>query len=75
MVKFKKLGLPVQGQQFPVNYVDVRAIPGTDQTVMVTPTFSKARSSGGVSVVGANGAVLRSIELPDMSPFVVIVRP
>lgn len=75
MIKFSELGLPVAWKQFPVNYVDVAPIPGTDETVMVTPTFSEERKSGGVSVVGPDGEVLRTVELADMSPFVVIVRP
>ncbi len=75
MIKFSELGLPVAWKSFPVNYVDVAPIPGTDETVMVTPTFSEERKSGGVSVVGPDGRVLRSVELPDMSPFVVVVRP
>lgn len=75
MIKFSELGLPVAWKSFPVNYVGVAAIPGTEETVMVTPTFSEERKSGGVSVVGPDGQVLRTVELADMSPFVVIVRP
>ena len=75
VVKFNDLGLPVAWKRFPVNYVDVAPIPGTDETVMVTPTFSEERRSGGLSVVGPDGKVLRTVELADMSPFVVVVRP
>jgi sugar lactone lactonase YvrE len=75
VVKFNRIGLPVAWKRFGVNYVDVQPIPGSDETVMVTPTFSSTRGSGGVSVIAADGTVLRSIELPDMSPFVVAVRP
>ncbi len=74
-VKFDRIGLPVSWKRFGVNYVDVQPIPGADSTVMVTPTFSEKRGSGGVSVVDADGHVLRTVELPDMSPFVVAVRP
>jgi DNA-binding beta-propeller fold protein YncE len=75
VVKFNELGLPVEWKQFPVNYVDVKAIPGSDSTVMVTPTFSNERGTGGLSVIGADGAVVRTLELADISPFIVIVRP
>lgn len=75
VVKFNRIGLPVAWKRFGVNYVDVQPIPGGDETVMVTPTFSSARGSGGVSVVSADGTVLRTVELADMSPFVVAVRP
>ena len=75
VIKFSELGLPVEWKQFPVNYVDVAPIPGTDETVMVTPTLSEERKSGGLSVVGPGGEILRTVELSDMSPFVVIVRP
>lgn len=74
IVKFDRIGLPVKAQIFPVNYVDVEALPG-DEAVVVTPTFSEARGSGGVSVLDTDGTVLRTVELPDMSPFVVAVRP
>jgi DNA-binding beta-propeller fold protein YncE len=75
VVKYNDLGLPVAWKQFPVNYVDVAPIPGSDETVMVTPTFSEERKSGGLSVIGPDGQVLRTVELADMSPFVVVVRP
>ncbi len=75
MVKFDGRGLPVAWQSFPANYVDVQALPGSDEAVVVTPTFSKENGSGGVGVLAANGELLRSVELSDMSPFVVAVRP
>lgn len=75
VVKFDRVGLPVAWKRFPANYVDVEPIPGLDQTVMVTPTFSEKRGSGGVAIVDADGTVLRTVELPDMSPFVVAVQP
>ena len=75
MVKFNGLGLPVAWQAFPMNFVDVQSIAGTDTTVVVTPTFSAKNSSGGVGILAANGELLRSVELPDMSPFLVAVRP
>ncbi len=75
MIKFDGRGLPVSWKAFPANYVDVQGLPGTDHAVVATPTFSKARKSGGLAVLDANGEVLRSVELPDMSPFVVAVRP
>ena len=58
-----------------VNYVDIEAVPTSGVSVAVAPVFSEANKSGGVSVLSANGKVLRSIELPDMSPFLVVVRP
>jgi hypothetical protein len=75
IVKFGGLGLPVAWQKYPVNYVDVEAIPGTDESVLVAPIFSKARKSGAVSIIDARGKVVRTVELPDMSPFFVAVRP
>lgn len=75
MVKFDGRGLPVSWQTFPANYVDVQGLPGSDEAVVVTPTFSKTSGSGGVGVLSATGELLRSVELPDMSPFVVAVRP
>ena len=75
VVKFSDSGLPLAWQKLPVNYVDVAPVPGAAETVMVAPTFSSKRRSGGVSVVDAQGNVLRSVELPDMSPFHVAVSP
>lgn len=75
LVKYNEAGLPVQWQGYPVNYVDIQGLPGQDLTVAVTPTFSKARGSGGLAVLDKKGEVVRSVELPDMSPFVVAVRP
>ena len=75
VVRFSDAGLPLAWQKLPINYVDVAPVPGTAETVMVAPTFSSKRGSGGVSVVDAAGNVLRSVELPDMSPFHVAVSP
>ena len=75
VVKFTAAGLPTAWQQMAVNYVDIAPLPGTAETVMVAPTFSSKRGSGGVSVVDEKGNVLRTIELPDMSPFHVAVSP
>ncbi len=75
VVKFSSNGLPLAWQQMAVNYVDIAPLPGSDETVMVAPTFSSKRRSGGVSVVDANGKVLRTVELPDMSPFHVAIAP
>lgn len=76
LVKFDaKNALPLAWQAFPVNWVDVQGVPGTEQTVAVTPTLSKARGTGGISVLDKRGEVLRTVELPDMSPFLVAVRP
>ena len=58
-----------------VNYVDIEQVPATSQSVAVSPVFSERNKSGGVSVLSKNGEVVRSIELPDMSPFFVAVRP
>ena len=75
VVKFTATGLPLAWQQMAVNYVDIAPVPSTDETVMVAPTFSSKNRSGGVSVVDAAGNVLRTVELPDMSPFHVAVSP
>ena len=75
VVKFTGAGEPVSWAETTLNYVDVAPVPGTAQTVMVAPTFSSARRSGGVSLLDGNGSVVRSVELPDMSPFHVAVSP
>ncbi len=75
VVKFSAAGLPVNWQRLAVNYVDIAPLPGTDETVMVAPTFSSKNGSGGVSVVDAKGFVVRTVELPDMSPFHVAIAP
>ncbi len=75
MVKFDGRGLPVSWQSFSANYVDVQGLPGSDEAVVVTPTFNKANGTGAVGVLAANGELLRTVELTDMSPFVVAVRP
>jgi DNA-binding beta-propeller fold protein YncE len=75
VVKFSTAGLPLAWQQMTVNYVDIAPLPNSDETVMVAPTFSSKRRSGGVSVVDASGNVLRTVELPDMSPFHVAIAP
>jgi hypothetical protein len=59
----------------PINYVDIEPVPGRSDSVVVAPVFSEANKSGGLSVLSATGEVLRSIELLDMSPFFVAVRP
>jgi len=74
IVKFDRIGLPVKAQVFPVNYVDVEPLRG-DEAVVITPTFSERSGTGGVSLLDGDGSVLRTIELPDMSPFVVSARP
>jgi DNA-binding beta-propeller fold protein YncE len=75
VVKFSDAGLPLSWQKLAVNYVDVAPVPGASETVMVAPTFSSKRRSGGVSLIDAEGNVVRSVELPDMSPFHVAVSP
>ncbi|MCO4770874.1 MAG: hypothetical protein KDA24_12650 [Deltaproteobacteria bacterium] len=75
VVKFTATGLPLSWQRQAVNYVDIAPLPGTDETVMVAPTFSSKNRSGGVSIVDSAGNVVRSVELPDMSPFHVAVAP
>jgi len=75
IVKFNGLGLPIAWERMPLNYVDIEPIPGTDENVLVAPIFSKANKSGGVAIQGGNGEVLRTVELPDMSPYFVAVRP
>ena len=75
MVKFRKSGIPVEWQRYAANYVDIEAVSGTGQTVMVTPTFSEKNRSGGLSVIDEQGNIVRSVELPDMSPYVVVVSP
>jgi DNA-binding beta-propeller fold protein YncE len=75
VVKFSAAGLPLAWQQMAVNYVDIAPVPSTSETVMVAPTFSSKNRSGGVSIVDAAGNVLRTVELPDMSPFHVAVSP
>ncbi len=75
MVKFGGHGFPVAWKKYPVNFVDVAAVRGDDRSVMVTPTYSKANKSGGVSLVDGTGQVVRTVELTDMSPFLVVVQP
>jgi len=76
MVKFgKEHSLPIAWQAFPVNFVDVQGLPASDEMVVVTPTFSSANKSGGVALLNGKGEIVRSVELPDCSPFVVVVRP
>lgn len=75
VVKFTATGLPLAWQRQAVNYVDIAPVPGSDHTVMVAPTFSSKRRSGGVSIVDSQGNVVRTVELPDMSPFHVAIAP
>ncbi|MBJ96283.1 MAG: hypothetical protein CMP23_17615 [Rickettsiales bacterium] len=58
-----------------VIFIDVAAVPQSELKVAVAPVFSKRNKSGGVAVLAADGGVLRTVELPDMSPFYVAVRP
>ena len=58
-----------------VNYVDIEAVPANSTSVAVAPVFSEQNKSGGVSILSERGEVVRSIELSDMSPFFVAVRP
>ncbi len=75
MVKFGGHGFPVAWKKYPVNFVDVAAVQGDDRSVMVTPTWNKKNKSGGVSLVDGSGEVVRTVELLDMSPFLVVVQP
>jgi|GEM_PF-1906995 len=70
-----KQGSPQKWTPHAVNYVDIEPVPASVDSVAVAPVFSERNKSGGVSVISAKGEVLRSIELPDMSPFFVAVRP
>ncbi len=74
-VKFNGHGLPIAWQRHEHNFVDLKPVPGTDHWVSVTPTLSEQRGSGGVAILDEAGAVLRTVELQDMSPFRVAVRP
>jgi len=74
MVKYDSTTrLPVSWQGYPVNYVDVEPLPGSDNAVMIAPTFTK--ESGGVAIIDPSGAIVSSIELSDMSPFVMVLAP
>ena len=75
MVKFGGHGFPIAWKKYPMNFVDVAAVKGDGRTVMVTPTFSKTNKSGGVALVGESGEVEKTVELMDMSPFLVVVQP
>jgi len=75
LCRWSKPGKEQVWRSLPVNYVDVEAVPGSSDSVVVAPVFSETNRSGGVSVLSASGEVLRSIELLDMSPFFVAVRP
>jgi DNA-binding beta-propeller fold protein YncE len=75
MVKFGGHGFPVAWKKYPVNFVDVAPVRGSENSVMVTPTFSKKNKSGGVALVNGSGEVVRTVELMDMSPFLVVVQP
>ncbi len=58
-----------------VNYVDIEPVPASSHSVAVAPVFSEKNKSGGVSILSERGEIVRSIELSDMSPFFVAVRP
>jgi len=74
MVKYNSATrLPVAWQGYPVNYVDVEPLRGSDNAVMIAPTFSK--ESGGVAIISPAGEVVSAIELPNMSPFVMVLAP
>jgi hypothetical protein len=70
-----KEGSPQRWTPQAVNYVDIEPVPSSANSVAVAPVFSELNKSGGLSVISAKGEVVRSIELPDMSPFFVAVRP
>jgi len=74
MVKFDSgTRLPVSWKAYPVNYVDVEPLPGSDHSVMIAPTF--VQKSGGIAVIDGSGAIVTAVELSDMSPFVVVLAP
>lgn len=74
MVKYDSATrLPVAWQGYPVNYVDVEPLRGSDNAVMIAPTFSN--ENGGVAIISPAGEVISAIELPGMSPFVMVLAP
>lgn len=73
-LKFGGHGLPVAWKSYPYTFVDLAPLPG-DEEAVVMPTFSEARGSGAVALLDARGELLRTIELSDMSPFRVVLRP
>jgi hypothetical protein len=50
-------------------------MPKSAEAVVVAPTWSAERKSGGVCLLDGSGSLVRAVELPDMSPFHVVVRP
>ena len=74
MVKFDSATrMPVSWKGYPVNFVDIEPLPDSERSVMIAPTFAK--KSGGVAVMNKRGELISSVELPDMSPFVLVLAP
>lgn len=74
LVRFGGHGLPVAWKTYPWTFVDVAPLVG-EGSVVVTPTFSETNRSGGVALLDERGEVVRTVELHDMSPFHVAIRP
>jgi hypothetical protein len=60
---------------FDVPYTSATPLPGKGGLVLAAVTFNAKRGSGGVTLLDPDGRVLKSVELPDLSPFVAAVRP
>ena len=74
MVKFDSATrMPVAWKGYPINFVDVEPLPGSDRSVMIAPTFVK--KSGGLAVMSKDGEIISHVELKDMSPFVLLLAP
>ena len=74
MVKFDSTTrMPVAWKGYPINFVDVEPLPGSDRSVMIAPTFVK--KSGGLAVMSKDGEIISHVELKDMSPFVLLLAP
>lgn len=75
LVKWNGHGLPVAWRADPHTYVDIAPVTASAETVVVAPTWNSERNSGGVCLLDGQGNLVRAVELPDMSPFRVVVRP
>ncbi|MCK6527436.1 hypothetical protein L6R50_07680 [Myxococcota bacterium] len=62
-------------ERFDLAYSGIEVVPDSGEIVLIAPTLDPQIGSGGVTLADADGKVIRSVELVDISPFTVAVRP
>ncbi len=68
-------GGKAEWEELGLAYSGVETVPSTGNLVLIAPTLDPEVGSGGVTLADSKGHVIRSVELLDVSPFSLAVRP